>query len=207
MAKYTGPDCKQCRREGTKLFLKGTKCYTTKCTFEKRPLPPGQHGAGRKKVTEYGTQLREKQKVKKLYGLLEKQFHLYYVEADRMRGETGKNMLQLLERRLDNVIYRMSLGSSRSQSRQIVNHGHITVNGRCVNIPSYSVKTGDVVAVKESKKNKPYFRGHKDRPRTTLPKWLEFDPHALGGKVISLPEREDVDMDIREQLIVELYSK
>ena len=207
MAKYTGPDCKQCRREGAKLFLKGAKCYTSKCTFDKRPLPPGQHGAGRKKVTEYGTQLREKQKVKKLYGLLEKQFHLYYVEADRMRGETGKNMLQLLERRLDNVVYRMSLGSSRSLSRQLVNHGHITVNGKNVNIPSYIIKPGDAIAVKASKADNNYFKEHKNRPHTVVPKWLEFDGNTLSGKVIALPEREDIDMDIRQQLIVELYSK
>ena len=207
MARYTGPDCRQCRREGGKLFLKGTKCYTTKCTFEKRVTPPGQHGAGRKKVTEYGTQLREKQKVKKIYGLLEKQFRGYYDEADRLKGETGKNMLQLLERRLDNVVYRMNVGSSRSQSRQLVNHGHITVNGNRVTIPSYIISAGDVISVKKGKEKKPFFKDFKDRPHVTVPKWLEFDRTKLNGKIIALPEREDIDMDIREQLIVELYSK
>lgn len=176
--------------------------------MNRRAVAPGQHGTARKKVTEYGTHLREKQKVKRIYGLCEKQFRSYYEEADRCKGVTGENMLQLLERRLDNVVYRMGLGVSRSQARQIVNHAHITVNGKSVNIPSYIVKAGDVIAVKESKSGNAFFKALKERkPNGTLPKWLEFDLASLSGKVIALPEREDVGMDIHEQLIVEHYSK
>lgn len=208
MARYTGPDCRLCRREGAKLFLKGDRCYSASCAMNRRAVAPGQHGTARKKVTEYGTHLREKQKVKRIYGLCEKQFRSYYEEADRCKGVTGENMLQLLERRLDNVVYRMGLGVSRSQARQIVNHAHITVNGKSVNIPSYIVKAGDVIAVKESKSGNAFFKALKERkPNGTLPKWLEFDLASLSGKVIALPEREDVGMDIHEQLIVEHYSK
>ena len=208
MARYTGPDCRLCRREGAKLFLKGDRCYSAACAMNRRAVAPGQHGAARKKVTEYGTQLREKQKVKRIYGLCEKQFHSYYVEADRRKGVTGENMLQLLERRLDNVVYRVGVGVSRSQARQLVNHAHITVNGKTVTIPSYIVKAGDVIAVKESKANNSFFKQLKERkPNGVIPKWLEFDINTLSGKVIALPEREDIGMDVREQLIVELYSK
>ena len=153
MAKYTNADCRLCRREGAKLFLKGERCLTKKCAMERRPVAPGQHGQGRKKVTEYGKQLREKQKVKRAYGLLEKQMYKYYEEAERQRGITGEIMLSLIERRLDNVVYRMGIGSSRAEARQIVNHGHITVNNKRVNIPSYSVKVGDIIAIKENKRN------------------------------------------------------
>lgn len=208
MARYTGPDCRLCRREGAKLFLKGDRCYSASCAMNRRAVAPGQHGAARKKVTEYGTQLREKQKIKRIYGLCEKQFHKYYEEADRQKGVTGANMLQLLERRLDNVVYRMGIGLSRSQARQLVNHAHITVNGKTVNIPSYIVKAGDVVTVKENKAGNKFFKELKERkPNGTLPKWLEFDLASLSGKVIALPEREDIAMDVREQLVVELYSK
>lgn len=208
MARYTGPDCRLCRREGAKLFLKGDRCYSANCAMNKRAVAPGQHGAARKKVTEYATQLREKQKAKRIYGVSEKQFHMYYVEADRRKGVTGENMLSLLERRLDNVVYRLGFGVSRSQARQLVNHAHITVNGKKVNIPSYIVKAGDVVAVKENKVNNTFFKELKERkPNGVIPKWLEADMEKLSGKVIALPAREDIGMDIREQLIVELYSK
>ena len=208
MARYTGPDCRLCRREGAKLFLKGDRCYSANCAMNKRAVAPGQHGAARKKVTEYATQLREKQKAKRIYGVSEKQFHMYYVEADRRKGVTGENMLSLLERRLDNVVFRLGFGVSRSQARQLVNHAHITVNGKKVNIPSYIVKAGDVVAVKENKVNNTFFKELKERkPNGVIPKWLEVDMDNLCGKVIALPVREDIGMDIREQLIVELYSK
>jgi len=206
MAKYTGPDCRICRREGAKLFLKGDKCTSKKCPFEKRPVAPGQHGLGRKKPTEYSIQLREKQKVKKTYGLLEKQFYGYYLEAERQKGITGTNMLCLLERRLDNIVYRMGIASSRAEGRQIVNHGHITVNGKTVNIPSYQVRVGDVIEIKESKVKNKYFTALKGA-KVVTPKWVEFDTNKLKGKVVTLPTREDIDLTINEQLIIELYSK
>lgn len=207
MAKYTDSKCRLCRREGAKLFLKGERCYKGSCAFEKRPVAPGQHGTGRKKVSEYGLQLREKQKCKRIYGLLEKQFRKYYEKADRMKGITGENMLSLLERRLDNVIYRMGIGSSRSQARQLVTHGHFTVNGRGVNIASYQVKPGDVIAVKETKKDNKYFEEIKTLKVGAMPKWLDFDPEKLEGKIIANPTREDIDSNIAEHMIVELYSK
>ena len=206
MAKLIGPDCRQCRREGCKLFLKGERCTTKKCAMERRPVVPGQHGAARKRVTQYGTQLREKQKVKKAYGILEKQFRAYYEEAERMKGVTGENMLSLIERRLDNVVYRMGIGSSRSESRQIVNHGHITVNGKRVNIPSFEVKVGDVIAIKESKQEKEMFKQLKGM-KIVMPKWLEFNSEKLEGKVLALPQRDDIDLNIQEHLIIELYSR
>lgn len=206
MAKNTCNDCRQCRREGQKLFLKGERCTSKKCAMDRRPVPPGQHGQGRKKVSEYGIQLREKQKTKRAYGLLEKQFRSYYVEAERMRGVTGENMLSLIERRLDNVVYRMGIGSSRPQSRQIVNHGHITVNGRTVNIPSYQVKVGDVIAVKDSKTDNAMFKELRGA-KIVMPKWVEFDTESFKGKIVDLPKREDIDLNINEQLIIELYSK
>ncbi|MCL2630212.1 MAG: 30S ribosomal protein S4 [Firmicutes bacterium] len=207
MAKHTGPVCKLCRREGTKLFLKGDRCYSQQCAVEKRPTAPGQHGAARKKATAYSVQLREKQKAKRAYGLMEKQFHSYYVKASKMRGVTGENMLILIERRLDNVIYRMGIGSSRAQSRQIVNHGHITVNGETVNIPSYLIKAGDTIAIKETKKEKAFFEELKRAKIANLPKWLSFEPSELKGKIESIPAREDIDLTIAENMIVELYSK
>ncbi|MEG1613449.1 MAG: 30S ribosomal protein S4 [Clostridia bacterium] len=207
MAKYTGADCRICRREGCKLFLKGDKCYSAKCTLAKRPTVPGQHGVSRKKPSGYALQLREKQKAKRAYGILEKQFKMYYNKAETMRGITGENMLILIERRLDNVVYRMGLGSSRSMARQIVNHGHITVNGSNVNIPSYLIKAGDIIAVKSNKVDKPMYTDIKSGSTVNLPKWLTFDNTTLSGKVLSLPERSDIDLSISEHLIVELYSK
>lgn len=207
MATYREAKCRLCRREGGKLFLKGDKCYTGKCPFEKRPVAPSQHGLSRKKVSEYGQQLREKQKVKRIYGVQEGQFREYYEKADRMKGITGENMLSLLERRLDNVIYRMGIGVSRAQARQLVNHGHFTVNGKKVNIPSYIVKKGDVIAVKEGKEGNKFFTELKSAKPGTTPKWVEFNPEKLEGKVLELPAREDIDSQIAEHMIVELYSK
>ena len=206
MAKYTGADCKICRREGCKLFLKGERCLTKKCSFERRPNVPGVHGAARKKLTEYGLQLREKQKVKRAYGLQEKQFRGYYDKASTMRGKVGENMLSLLERRSDNVVYRMGIGGSRAESRQIVNHGHITVNGKNVNIPSYLVNVDDVIAIKENKRELPMFKDLKD-VKVVMPKWLEFDNTKLTGKINALPQRDDIDLNVQEHLIIELYSK
>ncbi len=207
MATYREAKCRLCRREGGKLFLKGDKCYSGKCPFEKRPVAPGAHGASRKKVSEYGQQLREKQKVKRIYGVQEGQFRAYYEKADKMKGITGENMLSLLERRLDNVIFRMGIGGSRAQARQLVNHGHFTVNGKKVNIPSYCVKPGDVIAVKESKTSNKYFEVIKTMKVANMPKWLEFDPEKLQGKILALPARDDIDSQIAEHMIVELYSK
>ena len=206
MAKYTGADCKLCRREGCKLFLKGERCLTKKCAMERRPVAPGVHGQSRKKQTEYCLQLREKQKVKRAYGLLEKQFRMYYETANNMKGIVGENMLSLLERRLDNVVYRMGIGASRAQARQIVNHGHITVNGKRVNIPSYQVSVNDVIAIKENKEGLAMFKELKD-VKVVMPKWLEFDANKLSGKINALPQRDDIDLSIKEHLIVELYSK
>ena len=208
MAKYTDAKCRLCRREGGKLFLKGDKCYKTSCPFEKRPVAPGQHGADRKKVSEYGLQLREKQKTKRIYGVLEKQFREYYEKADKMKGITGENMLSLLERRLDNVVYRMGIAVSRSQARQLVTHAHFTVNGRPVDIASFEVKVGDVIAVKETKKDSTYSAAVKGTAKSgKMPKWLDFDTEKLEGKILALPTREDIDSQINEQMIVELYSK
>ena len=206
MAKLIGPSCRQCRREGCKLFLKGDRCTSKKCAFERRQSLPGQHGAARKRVTEYGLQLREKQKVKRAYGILEKQFRKYYEEAERMKGVTGENMLSLIERRLDNAVYRMGIGASRSECRQIVNHGHITVNGKRVNVPSYIVKPGDVIAIKENKKDLQMFKDLKGM-KIIMPKWLEFNSEKLEGKILANPSREDIDLNIKEHLIIELYSR
>ncbi len=206
MARTIEPDCRQCRREGRKLFLKGERCTTKKCAMERRPVIPGQHGASRKRVTEYGLQLREKQKVKRMYGILEKQFSKYYDEAAKAKGATGPTMLSLIERRLDNVIYRMGIGASRAECRQIVNHGHICVNGKRVSIASYRVKVGDVITVKDNKQDLEMFKQLKGM-KIVMPKWLEFDSETLTGKILALPEREDIDSDINEQLIVEFYSR
>ncbi len=207
MAKYTGPDCRLCRREGSKLYLKGDKCTSEKCPLLTKYAPPGQHGKSRKKASGYAVQLREKQKTKRIYGLSEKQFLKYYTKSTEMRGITGENMLILLERRLDNVVYRLGLGSSRAMARQIVNHGHITVNGKNVDIPSYLVKAGDIIAVKENKREMPLWQAAKEVRNLSIVKWLEWDNTNLTGKVLSLPERADIDAEIKEQLIVELYSK
>lgn len=207
MAKYTGPVCRLCRREGNKLFLKGDRCYTSKCAFLKNQNPPGSHGISRGKVSSYGVQLREKQKTKRIYNLTEKQFHKYYLLAAKMRGSTGENMMILLERRLDNVAYRMGIGVSRAQARQLVNHGHITVNGKRVNIPSFLVKPGDEIAIKENKKSLPFFAELRNAKVNSSLKWLQFDPSTLSGKILEMPEREDIDMTIAEHMIVELYSK
>ena len=208
MAKYTGADCKRCRREGCKLFLKGDRCVTGKCALDRRPTVPGQHGEAnlRKKATGYSLQLREKQKVKRAYGLLEKQFKKYYFEGKRQRGATGEVMLSLLERRLDNVVYRLGFGVSRAQCRQIVNHGHILVNGKKVNIPSYQVKVGDVISVNENDHGSELFKDIKGS-KVVTPKWLEVDTKVLSGKVIAIPQRDDIDLNIAEHLIIELYSR
>ena len=206
MAKYTDAKCRQCRREGCKLFLKGERCTSGKCAIDRRPVVPGQHGAARKKVTEYGLQLREKQKVRRAYGMLERQFANYYEEAARSKQQTGLALLQMLELRLDNVAYRMGLGSSRAEARQRVGQNHITVNGKKVNIPSYQVKVGDVIAVKESKQSLEMFASLKGL-KVNTPKWLEFDTNSLTGKVLALPERDDIDLSIQEHLIVEFYSR
>ena len=206
MAKYTDADCRLCRTEGAKLFLKGERCLSKKCAMEKRPVVPGQHGTGRKKVTEYGRQLREKQKLKRTYGLLEKQMRAYYEEAERLNGVTGETMLSLIERRLDNVVYRMGIGASRDEARQIVSHGHICVNGKRVNIPSYEVKAGDEISIKENKRSLEMFKTLKE-VKVVLPKWVEFDATKLSGKILDLPKRDDIDLAIEEHLIVELYSR
>ena len=208
MARYVDASCRLCRREGCKLFLKGDRCLTKKCAFERRPNVPGVHGNEKsmKRPSEYSVQLREKQKVKRLYGLLEKQFRSYYEKAAKSKNVTGEEMLSLIERRLDNTVFRLGFGASRAQARQIVSHGLVTVNGRVVNIPSYQVKVGDVIAIKESKKDYEMFKALKDM-KVVCPKWLELDIANLTGKVVAKPTREDIDMNIRETLIVELYSK
>ncbi len=208
MARYTGPVCRQCRREGTKLYLKGDRCYSDKCAFSKRSYAPGQHGQARKKVSEYGIQLREKQKARRIYGILEGQFRAYFDKADRQKGVTGENLLVLLERRLDNVVFRLGFGSSRNQSRQLVRHGHFTVNGRKVDIPSYLIKPGDVVAVAESSKESPLIKQMAEGLSSkTVNAWLEMSVADLSGKVLRYPTREEIDIPIQEQLIVELYSR
>ncbi len=208
MARYTGPVCRLCRREGTKLFLKGERCMTGKCALDRRSTAPGQHGAANKKVREYGMQLREKQKTRRYYGVLEKQFANYFAEAERQSGMTGENLLVLLERRLDNVVYRMGMAESRKEARQLVLHGHFTLNGKKVTIPSISVKVGDVIAVKEASRDLTKIKGLMEGVATKLsPKWLEVDKANAVAKVVALPAREDIDFDFNEQLIVELYSK
>ncbi len=208
MARYTGPACRICRREGTKLFLKGERCMTGKCAIDRRNTAPGQHGAANKKVREYGMHLREKQKVRRYYGLLETQFHNLYLEAERKPGMTGENLLVLLERRLDNVVYRMGMAESRKEARQLVLHAHFTLNGKKVNIPSISVKPGDVIAVKESSRDLTKIKGLLEAQSSKLsPKWLEVNKENGSAKVVAMPAREDVDFEINEQLIVEFYSK
>ena len=205
MARYTDASCRLCRREGDKLFLKGQRCYSSKCSIARRSFAPGQHGQGRKKVSEYGVQLREKQKTKRFYGVLEKQLRLTYERAERLKGKSGDNLLMLLELRMDNVIYRMGFGNSRSEARQLVTHGHFTVNGKKVDIPSITLKAGDVIAVKESSRKSAKFTNL--TPARPVPAWLSFNDEALTGSVVQIPSREDVDLDVKETLIVELYSK
>lgn len=208
MARYTGASCKLCRREGCKLFLKGDRCYSEKCAFERRPYAPGDAGKRRVKESEYLLQLREKQKTKRIYGLLENQFHHYYEMANRQQGVTGENLLRLLETRLDNVIYRFGFARSRAEARQQVRHGHITVNGKRVDIPSFRVRPGDLVAISPKAKEMLVIKGALiSNERTSVPAWLEVDIEKLQGSVLSLPERDQIDADVTEQLIVELYSK
>jgi small subunit ribosomal protein S4 len=211
MARYIGPVCRLCRREGMKLFLKGERCYTEKCAIEKRNFPPGQHGRTRKakaKLAGYGVQLREKQKVKRIYGVLEDQFRGYFEQAERTRGITGVTLLQLLERRLDNVAYRLGFATSRPQARQLVRHGHFIVNGRKVDIPSFSVKVGDVVALRAgSQKNTAVVHALEEVKGRGTPDWLQLDSAAMSAKISSIPTREQINLPVQEQLIVELYSK
>ena len=208
MARYTGPSCKLCRREGTKLFLKGERCTSGKCAFDHRSTAPGQHGAARKKVEEYGKQLREKQKARRYYGVLEGQFKHYYELAEKKEGITGQNLLIILETRLDNVVYRMGMAASRKEARQLVLHAHFTLNGKKVTIPSLLVKAGDVIAVKESSRDSVKIKELAEAMQSAItPKWLDVDKTALSAKVLSLPAREDIDFEFEEQLIVELYSK
>ncbi len=208
MARYTGSVCRLCRREGAKLFLKGSRCYTKKCAFERRPTPPGQHGVRRRKVGEYGMQLREKQKVRRVYSVLERQFKNYFDSADARPGMTGENLLRLLEMRLDNVVYRMGFASSRAQARQLVAHGHFAVNGRPTNIPSYQLKTGDRVEVRESRAAREPFKLAKETLRSHQgPEWLTVDAAKLAGTIAELPRRDQMPLDLNEQLVVEYYSR
>lgn len=208
MARYKDEQCRICRREGQKLFLKGSRCYSDKCSVSRRNYAPGEHGQKRKKLSEYGTQLREKQKTKSFYGVGEKQFRKYFEMASNKKGITGENLLQILESRLDNVVYRLGFGTSRAQARQLVNHGQFDVNGKKVDIPSYLVKPGDVISVREIKKeNKTIKENMETNSARPIPTWLERDAEKLSGKVIKLASREDVDIPVEEHLIVELYSK
>lgn len=208
MARYTGPVCRLCRREGAKLYLKGDRCYTAKCAIDKRAYPPGQHGQGRKKTTEYGLQLREKQKARRIYGILEKQFENYFDKAERQPGVTGENLLRTLERRLDNVVFRLGFASSRADARQMVRHNHITLSGHKANIPSILVAVGDVIAVKENSLGATKLAEVKDIAAVkNPPAWLELDREQLTGKVVALPTKEQIDIPIEEHLIVELYSR
>jgi len=207
MARYTGAVCRLCRREGVKLYLKGEKCYSDKCPVVKRATPPGQHGASRRKPTEYAIQLREKQKARRFYGVMEKQFERYFELAARKKGVTGEVLLQTLERRLDNIVYRMGFAASRAEARQIVKHSHIEVNGRKVNIPSYLVREGDVVAVREGSREHKRIKELAAAATRTVPAWLSVDPEALRGTVLRLPNRDEIDTPVQEQLIVEYYSR
>jgi len=209
MARYTGPACRLCRREGMKLFLKGERCYTDKCAIEKRNFPPGQHGKTRKqKLAGYGVQLREKHKVKRIYGVLEDQFRRYFEAADRTRGITGETLLQLLERRFDNVVYRLGLATSRPQARQLVRHGHFLVNGKKVDIPSFSVKIGDTVAIKQgSVENATIAHAREEVKGRGIAPWVDLDSNGTAARISSIPTREQINLPVQEQLIVELYSK
>jgi small subunit ribosomal protein S4 len=209
MARYIGPVCRLCRREGMKLFLKGERCYTDKCAIEKRNVPPGQHGRSRKaKMVGYGVQLREKQKVKRTYGVLENQFRRYFEAADRQKGVTGELLLQMLERRLDNVVYRLGFATSRPQARQLVRHGHFTVNGKKVDIPSYAVRAGDTIAVRGTSVENPTIQHAMEEVKGRgVPEWLMLDSAAVSARISQLPTRAQINLPVQEQLIVELYSK
>ena len=208
MARYTGAVCRLCRREGQKLFLKGERCYSAKCALARREYAPGQHGQGRKKVSEYGLQLRAKQKARRYYGVIEGQFGEYFDMAERKAGITGENLLQILESRIDNVVYRIGFAASRKEARQLVRHGHFTVNGKRVNIPSYLLKADDVVSVANNLRTTDKFKAVAEANSAhPIPKWLDVDKENLTAKVINLPAREDIDLEVDEQLIVELYSK
>ncbi len=206
MARYTGATCRLCRREGMKLFLKGDRCFTDKCAFVRRSYAPGQHGAAKKKMSNYGTQLREKQKAKRIYGILESQFRSTYEKAEKMKGITGENLLRLLEMRLDNTVFRLGYGASRTEARQLVTHGHFLVNGKKVDIASYKVTVNDVITVSEKSKATEKFKTFAENPKA-LPKWLSANVENFEGKVVSEPAREDIDVPVNETLIVELYSK
>lgn len=206
MARYTGAVCRLCRREGIKLFLKGDRCYSDKCAVARRGYAPGQHGQGRKKMSNYGLQLREKQKAKRVYGILEKQFRKYYENAERQRGVTGENLLRFLEMRLDAVAFKLGYGNSRSEARQLVNHGHFLVNGKKVDIPSYNLKVNDIVSVCDKSRATEAFKTFNENPKTS-PSWIEADQLSFSGKIVSSPSREDIDIPVNETLIVELYSK
>jgi len=208
MARYKEASCRLCRREGAKLYLKGDRCYSEKCAYTRKAYPPGDHGQGRQKITEYGMQLREKQKARRIYGVLEKQSKRYFKEADRRKGVTGEILLQILESRLDNMIYRMGLARSRTDARQLLRHGHYMVNGRKVDIPSFLTRTGDVIAVREKSKNSSFFKEIAEwgAAQGTV-SWLEVDRENMSGKVIRLPSRDELDIPITEHLIVELYSR
>lgn len=208
MARYTGSVCRLCRREGAKLFLKGDRCYSQKCAIIKRPVPPGEHGQSRKKQSQYGAQLREKQKTRRAYGVLEGQFRQYFRTAERTQGVTGENLLSLLERRLDNVVYRLGMGESRAHARQLVCHGHITINGKKVDIPSFLVRVDDAIGVRERSQQMENFKSLREEDNTRLiPKWLTLDGASLTGKVVALPQRDDIDLTIEEHQIVEFYSR
>ncbi len=208
MARYTGAVCRLCRREGQKLFLKGSRCYGEKCALNKREYAPGQHGQARKKLSEYGLQLREKQKAKRYYGVLESQFAHYFELANKKSGVTGENLLQVLESRLDNVVYRLGFALSRAEARQLVVHGHFQINGKKVNIPSYLVKPGEVIALKEGSRSLPKIKDILEQTDgKAVPKWLDLDTNTMQAKVVALAQRDDIDLDIAEHLIVELYSK
>jgi small subunit ribosomal protein S4 len=212
MARYVGPSCKLCRREGQKLFLKGQKCYTEKCPFEKRSYPPGQHGRAasfrRRRASDYSLQLREKQKVRRIYGILERQFRRYFREAERRSGLTGENLLMLLETRLDNAVYRLGFADSRAQARQLVTHGHFVVNGRKTNIPSCGVRPDDVIAVRPESRRKTYFKTRKELLEAgAVPAWLSLDAEDMSGRVLSMPMRDEIDVPVQEQMIVEFYSR
>lgn len=206
MARYTGATCRLCRREGQKLFLKGDRCYTDKCAFVRRSYAPGQHGAAKKKLSNYGVQLREKQKARRIYGVLEGQFRHYYEKADHMKGITGENLLMLLEMRLDNVVYRLGYGASRNEARQLVTHGHFLVNGKKVDIPSYQVKPGDVIAVKETSHNHKAILEALEKINKTVD-YVDFDKKKLSGTYVRMPERSELPADIKESMIVEFYNK
>jgi small subunit ribosomal protein S4 len=208
MARYTESVCRLCRREGAKLFLKGTRCYTKKCAFERRPSPPGQHGVRRRKMGDFGIQLREKQKVRRVYGVLERQFHNYYVQASGREGITGENLLRFLETRLDNVVFRLGFASSRAQARQLVAHGHFAVNGVATNVPSYELKPGDRLEVRESRRGREAFKVIRETLRShQAPEWLSLDAANLAGSVVSQPRRDQMPLDLAEQLVVEYYSR